>query len=242
MRQRSKSIAPSRPRVRRGNQEDADRLRAELISAAMQLYTEGGLSAVSVRAVAARVGVSPMSTYRYFADKAELLGGLWLFVFEELYEVATRALAAAPQGARERHRVFAETILHYWEEHLDHFVLVHGFASLGHDRQAKTELGSGAVYGKLRQLGVDVSEAFAREIGADPARGRLASEVRLAMTLGYLHGTLVATRYPWSDRTLLRATYLEQIEQAVERCLRSEAAAQATPAKRRLQATAGGAY
>lgn len=224
MRQRSKPIPPARPRVRRGNQEDAARLRAELIAAAMQLYSEGGLAAVSVRAVAARVGVSPMSTYRYFADKAELLAGLWQSVFNELYEVATQAVAAAPGGARERHRVFVETILRYWEEHLDHFVLVHGFTSLGQDRQAKTELGSGAVYGDLRQLGVQLTEAFAREIGADPARGRLASEVRLAMTLGYLHGTLVATRYPWSERSLLRATYLEQIEQAVERCLRGASA------------------
>lgn len=211
--------------MRRGNQDDAARLRAELIAAAMELYTEGGLAAVSVRAVAARVGVSPMSTYRYFADKAELLGGLWQSVFDELCGEATRAVAAAPGGARGRHRVFAETVLRYWEEHLDHFVLVHGFTSLGQDRQAKTELGSGAVYGTLRQMGVDLSEALAREIGADPARGRLASEVRLAMTLGYLHGTLVATRYPWSDRELLRATYLDQIEQAVERCLRGETAA-----------------
>jgi AcrR family transcriptional regulator len=219
MRHRAKPTAPTRPRVRRGNLEDAARLRAELIAAAMELYREGGLPAVSVRAVAARVGVSPMSTYRYFADKAELLGGLWGSVFDELCELATRAVEAAPGGARERHRAFVETILRYWEEHQDHFVLVHGFSSLGQDRQAKTELGSGSVYSTLRQMGVALSEAFAREIGADPARGRLASEVRLAMTLGYLHGTLVATRYPWSDRELLRATYLEQIEQAVERCL-----------------------
>jgi AcrR family transcriptional regulator len=235
MRQRTKPPAPTRPRVRRGNQDDAARLRTELIAAAMRLYAEGGLAAVSVRAVAARVGVSPMSTYRYFADKAELLAGLWHSVFDDLYDVATRAVAAAPHGARARHRVFAETILGYWEEHLDHFVLVHGFTSLSQDRQAKTDLGSGAVYGKLRDLGVEVSEAFAREIGADPSRARLASEVRLAMTLGYLHGTLVATRYPWSDRALLRATYLEQIEQAVERCLRGPAANEPRP--RRVSAS-----
>lgn len=224
MRQRTKPPAPTRTRVRRGNQDDAARLRAELIAAAMRLYAEGGLAAVSVRAVAARVGVSPMSTYRYFADKAELLGSLWQSVFDELYEVAIQALAAAPQGARARHHAFAEAILRYWEEHLDHFVLVHGFTSLGQDRQAKTELGRGAVYDRLRQLGVDVSEALAREIGADPERGPLASEVRLAMTLGYLHGTLVATRYPWSDRALLRSTYLALIDQAVERCLLGETA------------------
>lgn len=228
MRHKPKPSAPQRPRVRRGNQADAERLRADLVAAAMQLYAEGGLAAVSVRAVAARVGVSPMATYRYFADKSELLGGLWQSVFDELYEEAVRAVAAA-RGARERHRAFAATVVRYWETHLDHFCLVHGFTSLGQDRQAKSDLGSGAVYGKLRQLGVELSEDFARDIGADPARGRLASEVRLAMTLGYLHGTLVATRYPWSDRELLRATYLEQIEQAVERCLRGATASAAEP-------------
>lgn len=229
MRQRPSPKPAARPRVRRGNPDDANRLRAELVAAAMALYREGGLATVSVRAVAARVGVSPMSTYRYFADKAELLAGLWQSVFDELCDEAARAVASAPGGARERHRAFAEAILRYWEEHLDHFVLVHGFTSLGQDRRAKTELGDGAVYGKLRELGVEISEAFAREIGADPAHARLASEVRLAMTLGYLHGTLVATRYPWSDRALLRATYLDRIEQAVESCLLGDAAGRRSP-------------
>ena len=72
---------PARTRVRRGHEGDAERLRAELIDATLALFAEGGLDAVSVRAVAARVGVSPMTTYRYFANKAELLGGLWLMVF-----------------------------------------------------------------------------------------------------------------------------------------------------------------
>lgn len=241
MRSKPRLHPAQRPRVRRGNQADAERLRAELIDAARQLYAEGGLAAVSVRAVAARVGVSPMSTYRYFADKAELLGGLWQSVFDELYDEASQAVAAA-QGARERHRTFVDAIVRYWETHLDNFCLVHGFTSLGQDRQAKTQLASGAVYGRLRELGVEVSEAFAREIGGDPARGRLASEIRLAMTLGYLHGTLVAKRYPWSDRAVLRATYLEQIERAVEECLRGGAVVSVPPAKRRLRAAAGSAY
>ncbi|HVK32641.1 MAG TPA: TetR/AcrR family transcriptional regulator [Burkholderiaceae bacterium] len=241
MRPRSKAHATPRPRVRRGNLDDAERLRTELIAAARRLYSEGGLAAVSVRAVAARVGVSPMSTYRYFADKAELLAGLWQSVFDELYEVALQALVGV-QGARQRHRVFAETVMHYWETHLDNFCLVQGFTSLGQDRQAKSQLAGDAVYGKLRQLGVEVTEALAREVGGDAAQARIASEVRLAMTLGYLHGTLVTTRYPWSDRRTLRAVYLEQIERAVEDCLRGGAPAPAAPVKRRLRAAAGGAY
>ena len=121
---KSKAPAAQRPRVRRGNQADADRLRADLIAAAMQLYAESGLAAVSVRAVAARVGVSPMTTYRYFADKAELLGGLWGSVFDDLHDQALLALSTV-NGARERHRVFVATIVRYWETHPDHFCLVH---------------------------------------------------------------------------------------------------------------------
>ena len=53
----------------------ADR-RQEILDAALGLADEGGLDAVSMRAVAQRVGVTAMALYPHFSGKEALLDGL----------------------------------------------------------------------------------------------------------------------------------------------------------------------
>lgn len=61
----------SRPRSPRG---EGDRLRLDLLDAAAELMAEkGDIDAVSLRAIAARAGVSPTAVYRHFDDHHDLL-------------------------------------------------------------------------------------------------------------------------------------------------------------------------
>ena len=48
----------------------------DLLTAAQQLLAERGASAVSVRGIAARVGVAPNAVYTYFPDRAAVLAAL----------------------------------------------------------------------------------------------------------------------------------------------------------------------
>ena len=67
----TRDASRTRSRARRG---DGARLREEILEAATELLLEtGDEAAVSVRAVATRVGVTPPSIYLHFADKNELL-------------------------------------------------------------------------------------------------------------------------------------------------------------------------
>ncbi|MHC3474202.1 TetR/AcrR family transcriptional regulator [Streptomyces sp. 7R007] len=50
--------------------------REEILDAALAIADEHGLDAVSMRAVADRVGVTPMALYRHVKDKAALLDGM----------------------------------------------------------------------------------------------------------------------------------------------------------------------
>ncbi|MEU1480670.1 TetR/AcrR family transcriptional regulator [Streptomyces sp. NPDC001668] len=50
--------------------------REEILDAALALADERGLEAVSMRALADRVGVTPMALYRHVKDKAALLDGM----------------------------------------------------------------------------------------------------------------------------------------------------------------------
>ena len=65
------SASPRRARARRG---EGPRLREEILAAATRLLAEtGDEEAVSIRAVAEAVGVTPPSIYLHFADKTELI-------------------------------------------------------------------------------------------------------------------------------------------------------------------------
>jgi len=58
--------------------------RDRLLTEAMALADEAGLAAVTMRALAARLGVAPMATYHHLAGKSALLDGLVDRVFAEM--------------------------------------------------------------------------------------------------------------------------------------------------------------
>jgi AcrR family transcriptional regulator len=68
-------------------------LRAALVRAAMELLEEGGESALSLRAVARRAGVSPAAPYRHYADREALVSAVAAIGYREL---AQRLAGAHP--------------------------------------------------------------------------------------------------------------------------------------------------
>src|SRR5947209_20488986 len=64
------ATAPRRRGPRRASTE------GEILDAALALLDQGGATAVSVRGIAARVGVAPNAVYTYFPDKAAVLQAL----------------------------------------------------------------------------------------------------------------------------------------------------------------------
>jgi AcrR family transcriptional regulator len=197
--------------------EDAQTLRKDLLQAASELFAEGGLDAVSVRAVAARVGVSTMTPYRYFADKAELLSGLWQSVLKAALECAKAASSRHTSG-RGRLRASLDAYIGYWEAHPDHYRLVYSIEGVTKGgRVALAEVAP--VYAELMEHTYATTQALADELGAGATHARLANDIRLVMTLGCLHVAHGNRRYAWFDWQQLRATYIDQIVATMARCL-----------------------
>jgi AcrR family transcriptional regulator len=71
--------------------------RAAVLDAALELVDTSGLAALNLRALATRLGVSAMTPYRYFADKAELLAAM------VGHALAPLALEAATDDPAEQH-------------------------------------------------------------------------------------------------------------------------------------------
>jgi AcrR family transcriptional regulator len=56
--------------------EDIEEFQSRLCDAAEQLFAEHGIEAVTMRQLAAALGVSPMTPYRYFRDKEAILAAV----------------------------------------------------------------------------------------------------------------------------------------------------------------------
>ena len=92
--------------------------RERIIAAAIALADEGGLAAVSVRKVAARLGAGPMRLYGYFATKDDLLDLMVDEVHAEIlppeppgdWREALRVLARRTRQAALRHEWLADLL------------------------------------------------------------------------------------------------------------------------------------
>jgi AcrR family transcriptional regulator len=87
------TTAPAHPR-RRARRGEGERLREEILVAARAMLAEtNDADAVSIRAVAERVGVSTPSIYLHYADKTALLDAVCEAVFADLDQAMEAAAA-----------------------------------------------------------------------------------------------------------------------------------------------------
>jgi AcrR family transcriptional regulator len=85
--------------------------REQVLDAALELADEGGLAAVTMASVGARLGVEAMSLYRHIGNKEEMLDGLVDRVFAEIevpagprdWRDALRRRAVSAHAALRRH-------------------------------------------------------------------------------------------------------------------------------------------
>lgn len=85
--------------------------REQVLDAALELADEGGLAAVTMAGVGARLGVEGMSLYRHIGNKEEMLNGLVDRVFTEIevpadardWREALRRRAVSAHAALRRH-------------------------------------------------------------------------------------------------------------------------------------------
>lgn len=99
----------------------ADAFRERIITASTELIEEQGLSALSMREVARRAGVSHQAPYYYFADREAILGAIAEQGFRMLGEVVE---SSVPHGAGDEQAaiiVAGKAYLTFALEHRAHF-------------------------------------------------------------------------------------------------------------------------
>ena len=114
----------ARPR-RRNRRGEGELLRAEILAAAKDLLAEtGDEDAVSVRAVAERVGVTTPSIYLHFSDKAALIAAVCEDVFADLDRVMEQAAAEHPDDPFESLRARGLAYARFALDNPEHYRIV----------------------------------------------------------------------------------------------------------------------
>ncbi|MBW8815773.1 MAG: TetR/AcrR family transcriptional regulator [Caulobacterales bacterium] len=95
---------------------DVADFRERLCAAAERLFAEKGPDAVTMRQLAAELGVSPMTPYRYFQDKDDILAAVRTNGFSQFAEALEQARAGA-RSARAKGAAVGEAYIRFAFEH-----------------------------------------------------------------------------------------------------------------------------
>jgi AcrR family transcriptional regulator len=98
------------------SEADVADFRERLCGAAERLFAERGLDGVTMRQLAAELGVSPMTPYRYFRDKDDILAAVRANGFNRFAAALERAREGA-SGARAKSAAVGEAYLNFAFEH-----------------------------------------------------------------------------------------------------------------------------
>ena len=129
-----------RPRSRRG---EGEQLRAEILATTARLLAAtGDEEAVSIRAVANAVGVTPPSIYLHFVDKDELIQAVCeetfrlcdAFVEQRVKDIADPAVQLAERG---------KAYIEFGTQHPEHYRVMFMSKARAHDREDAVEEASG---------------------------------------------------------------------------------------------------
>ncbi|HZP31575.1 MAG TPA: TetR/AcrR family transcriptional regulator [Acidimicrobiia bacterium] len=191
-------MTAARTRARRG---EGERLRDEILDVAEELLVStGDENAVSIRAIAQRVGVTPPSIYLHFADKESLLWAVCERQFAK-FDAVLEAASATTDDPIEALRRRGEAYARFGLEHPDAYRMMFMARPTVADRHAATiDRSGGSAF-------THHVEAVQRAIDTGALRPDLDALQVAIFTWSGMHGItsllISLASFPWPDREQL---------------------------------------
>lgn len=121
------SVDPGGTNRRRNARGDGQRLRADIVAAAEAILDEtGNEQAVTLRAVARRIGIAAPSIYSHFPDAHAILQAVVVGAFASLRDVVSEADTAAGPDTVERLEAICAAYLEYARTQPERYKLLFG--------------------------------------------------------------------------------------------------------------------
>ncbi|MEM9620468.1 MAG: TetR/AcrR family transcriptional regulator [Pseudomonadota bacterium] len=187
-------------------------LQATIVDAARALFVQEGVDSVSMRKIAARANISPMTIYTVFTNKRALLYHIWDDIFAALDARIRKVRDGQPDAASELLAIL-HCMLTYWLENPDCYRVIY----LHQDVPAE---GSEEYYVDGRQMArlgalQEVLEAGIANQQLKAHNTQIQAEVLYTQILGLALAYITIPEYPWQQAEDM----LEAITDAVLRRL-----------------------
>lgn len=127
-----------------------------ILEAARDLLARGGLEALSMRAVARRVGVSATAIYNYFESKQDLVRRVVLIGFERFAAYLRESIQGLPPGSAQKLRALGGAYVRFAMENREYYQVIFGAHGERHELE---DLPGGGGYDLFRQAIIDAMEA-----------------------------------------------------------------------------------
>jgi AcrR family transcriptional regulator len=178
------------------SQTDIADFRQRLCDAAEHLFAERGAEGVTMRELAAEVGVSPMTPYRYFKDKDAILAAVRARAFDRHAEALEAAYAATGSDPTARPSALADAYVRFAEENPEAYKLMFDV------RQP-----SAGDYPELVRAGARSYRTMTLQLSEKAAAGSLSGDPEKIgqMYWAALHGPLMLQMSGLLDRETARA-------------------------------------
>ena len=155
--------------------------RDRVCDVATRLFIERGPQNVTMRQIASSLGVSPMTPYRYFQDKDDILATVRAEAFHRFSASLEQAVAEAPD-ARAKARAVGDAYVNFAKTYPAAYQLIFSFTQPNEER-----------YPELRQANARAQETMVAYVREMIAAGLLEGDAQL---IGYmfwatLHGIVV---------------------------------------------------
>lgn len=190
------TIVNKKPNVRgrpTRTQEQITTMREQISSCALRLFQEEGYEAISMRRLAQEAGLTPMTLYKYFDNKIDILRTLWAEVFTELFDELDQ-IAAQETNPRVRLNAVSLRYVTYWLDNPEHYFMV--FMSKGISQaEVRGFVEADATLLRFSLLNECTATALGDKV--DFSVKRLKSELLLCILNGISHNLITISSYPW---------------------------------------------
>ena len=200
-------VTPLNPRSARKPKGEGHSRRAEILSAAEQIFVEHGYEGATIRKIADEVGLSSTALYMHFADKQAILHEICRQSFETLIALNETVLAE-PGEPEARMRRMMEAYVAFGFENPNAYRLVY----LTRPLEARDGAESVA-----QQLGADLFRSSEAVVAEAAKAGRLRGDARVTTQALWAGGhgivSLMITKpyFDWGDREALVKTLMDAL-------------------------------
>lgn len=168
------------------------RMRSEIADCAKRLFQDEGYATVSIRRIAGEIGCSPMTLYKYYDAKIDILRTLWTDVFDQLFD----QIETKPASCECHLHWLGSTYVQYWLDHTEFYRLV--FLAEG---VTQPDVSIFIDNPNLVQRFNVFAEAIANTCSVEPKPHALQQKLDafICFLNGIAHNMITISGYPWSD-------------------------------------------